>query len=97
MSNYKDTMAYKLYKRAEESLESGAAVEELVERILKQVLGAVDFGKTMARVNIEPAYIQTAVEAVDVLKGMGFEVMSINDKEMVLIWDFSKEEAEEAE
>lgn len=97
MSNYKDTMAYKLYKRAEENLESGKTVEELVERILKQVLGAVDFGKTMARVNIEPAYIQTAVEAVDVLKGMGFEVMSINDKEMVLIWDFSKEEAEEAE
>lgn len=95
MSNYKDTMAYKLYKRAEESLESGAAVEELVERILKQVIGAVDFGKTMARVNIEPAYIQTATQAAGVLKNMGFKVMSIDEKELVLIWDYSEEDAEE--
>lgn len=94
---YRDGFAYKMYQKAEENLKSGKAVEELVERILKQVIGAVDFGKTMARVNIEPAYIQTALEAKDVLEDMGFEIMSINDKEMVLIWDFSKEEAEEAE
>ena len=85
MSNYKDTMAYKLYKRAEENLESGKAAEELVERILKQVIGAVDFGKTMARVNIEPVYIQTATQVAGVLKNMGFKVMSIDEKEMVLI------------
>ena len=94
---YRDGFAYKMYQKAEENLESGVAVEELVERILKQVIGVVDFGKTMARVNIEPAYIQTALEAKDVLEDMGFKVMTINDKEMVLIWDFSKEEAEEAE
>ena len=95
MSNYKDTMAYKLYKRAEENLESGKAAEELVERILKQVIGAVDFGKTMARVNIEPVYIQTATQVAGVLKNMGFKVMSIDEKEMVLIWDYSEEDAEE--
>lgn len=89
--SHKDTMAYKLYKRAEENLNYGVDVEELVERILKQVIGVVDFGKTMTRVNIEPAYTQTALEAKDVLEDMGFEVMSINDKEMVLIWDFSEE------
>lgn len=97
MSNYKDTMAYSFYKRAEENLESGVAVEELVERILKQVISVVDFGKTMARVNIEPVYIQTATQAADVLKDMGFKVMSINEKEMVLIWDFSEEDAKEDE
>lgn len=97
MSNYKDTMAYRFYKQAEENLESGKAVEKLVERILKQVIDAVDFGETMARINIEPVYIQTALEAKDVLKGMGFKVMSINDKEMVLLWDFSREDAQEKE
>ena len=97
MSNYKDTMAYKLYKRAEENLESGVAVEKLVERILKQVIDAVDFGETMARINIEPVYIQIASEAVDVLKDMGFKVMPINEKKMVLLWDFSKVEAQEKE
>lgn len=97
MSNYKDTMAYRFYKQAEENLESGKAVEKLVERILKQVIDAVDFGETMARINIEPVYIQIASEAVDVLKGMGFKVMPINEKKMVLLWDFSKEEAQEKE
>lgn len=97
MSNYKDTMAYRLYKRAEENLESGVAVNNLVEKILKEVMGAVDFGETMARINIEPVYIQIASEAVDVLKGMGFKVMPINEKKMVLLWDFSKEDAQEKE
>lgn len=93
MSNYKDTMAYRFYKQAEENLESGKAVEKLVERILKQVIDAVDFGETMARINIEPVYLQITSEAVDVLKGMGFKVMPINEKKMVLLWDFSKEDA----
>lgn len=97
MSNYKNTMAYRFYKQAEENLESGKAVEKLVERILKQVIDAVDFGETMARINIEPVYIQIASEAVDVLKGMGFKVMPINEKKMVLLWDFSKEESQEKE
>ena len=97
MSNYKGTMAYRFYKQAEENLESGKAVEKLVERILKQVIDAVDFGETMARINIEPVYIQIAPEAVDVLKGMGFKVMPINEKKMVLLWDFSKEESQEKE
>ena len=92
MSNYKGTMAYRFYKQAEENLESGKAVEKLVERILKQVIDAVDFGETMARINIEPVYIQVASEAKVALEGMGFKVMPINEKKMVLIWDFSKEE-----
>ena len=97
MSNYKNTMAYRFYKQAEENLESGKAVEKLVERILKQVIDAVDFGETMARINIEPVHIQIASEAVDVLKGMGFKVMTLNEKKIVLIWDFSKQEAQEKE
>lgn len=95
MSNYKDTMAYKFYKQAEENLESGKAVEKLVERILKQVIDAVDFGETMARINIEPVYIQVVSESKVALEDMGFKVMPINEKKMVLIWDFSKEEAQE--
>lgn len=97
MSNYKNTMAYRFYKQAEENLESGKAVEKLVERILKQVIDAVDFGETMARINIEPVYLQITSEAVDVLKGMGFKVMPINEKKMVLLWDFSREDAQEEE
>lgn len=97
MSNYKNTMAYRFYKQAEENLESGKAVEKLVERILKQVIDAVDFGDTMARINIEPTHIQVASEAKVALEDMGFKVMSINETKMVLLWDFSKEEAQEKE
>lgn len=95
MSNYKDTMAYKLYKRAEENLESGKADEELLERVLKQVFNSVDYGQTMVRANIEPAYIQTVARVTDVLKGMGFKVMSIDEKEIVIIWDYSEEDVKE--
>ena len=95
MSNYKDTMAYKLYKRAEENLVTGKADEELLERVLKQVFNSVDYGQTMVRANIEPAYTQTVARVTDALKGMGFKVMSIDEKEIVLIWDYSEEDAVE--
>ena len=97
MSNYKNTMAYRFYKQAEENLESGKAVEKLVERILKQVIDTVDFGETMARISIEPIHIQIAPEAKVALEVMGFKVVSINETKMVLIWDFSKEDAKEDE
>lgn len=95
MSNYKDTMAYKLYKQAEENLESGKAVEELVENILKEIIKAVDFGKTMARVDMSSYDIALTDKALEELQTMGFKTIHLGQEEFAVIWNFSKEDAQE--
>lgn len=97
MSNYKDTMVYKLYKRAEENLESGVAVNNLVDKILKEVIKDVDFGKTMARVDMSSYGITLTDKALEELKNMGFKVFHRGQEEFAVIWDFSKEDAKKNE
>ena len=97
MSNYKDTMAYKLYRKAEENSETGKAVENLVEKILKEVCRTVDFGGKL--VWFEPYEYTAKIRdgAISELRGMGFKVTpsEYRKSELYILWDFSEEDAEE--
>lgn len=97
MSDYKNTMAYDFYKRAEENLESGKAVEELVEKILKEIISAVGFGRTSTWFNTEEYLLKVTNGAVEDLREMGFKVLvdAHGEDEIYVLWDFSEEDAEE--
>lgn len=99
MDNYKDTMAYKLYKRAEENLESGVAVEELVEKILKEIINAVGLGRKETWFPTEEYLLKVVNGATEALTDMGFKVFqdAHGEDELFILWDYSEEEAEEAE
>lgn len=97
MNNYKDMMAYKLYKMAEENLESGKAVEELYEKILKEILHAVSLGRKETWFPTEEYLLKVVDGAVEVLTDMGFKVFqdAHGEDELYILWDFSEEESEE--
>lgn len=92
---YRDGFAYKMYQKAEENLESGVAVEELVENILKEIINAVSFGKTMVRVDMSSYGIALTDKALEELQIMGFKVSHLGREEFAVIWNFSKEDAQE--
>lgn len=95
MSNYKNTMAYDFYQRAEENLNYGVAVNNLVDKILKEVIKAVDFGKTMVRVDMSSYDIALTDKALEELQAMGFKTIHLGQEEFAVIWNFSKEDAQE--
>lgn len=94
MNNYKDTMAYKLYKRAEENLESGKAAAELYEEILKEVLRVVDFGGNVMWFDSDDYLAKVRHEAIGQLRSMGFKVTQSEHRlsELYILWDFSEED-----
>lgn len=97
MSNYKDSIAYSFYKRAKENLESGIAVENLVEQILKEVLRVVDFGGNVMWFDSDDYLAKIRYEAIGQLRSMGFKVTQSEHRlsELHILWDFSEEDAEE--
>lgn len=95
MSNYKDSIAYSFYKRAGENLNYGVAVNNLVDKILKEVIKAVDFGKTMARVDMSSYDMALTDKALEELQIMGFKTVHLGQEEFAVIWNFSKEDAQE--
>lgn len=97
MSNHKDSIAYGFYKTAEENLNYGVPVTNLVDEILKEVIKAVDFGRTSTWFNTEEYLLKVTNGAVEDLREMGFKVLvdAHGEDEIYILWDFSEEDAKE--
>lgn len=97
MSNYKDSVAYSFYKRAEENLNYGVAVNNLVDKILKEVLRVVDFGGNVMWFDSDSYLTKVRYEAIGQLRSMGFKVTQSEHckSELYILWDFSEEDGNE--
>lgn len=91
MSNYKDTMAYRFYKQAEENLESGKAVEELYEKILKEIIERVRYGEKGVHINKSGFPSEVIRKVSEVLTEQGFTAYEkvYKSPDMFVGWDFS--------